>query len=126
MSEVHIEGNTGVASPVLKEPDHLRRSLSIWEVLSVIGIIIWSFVSPYILPAAASDLGRSDNFTLVVFTDLAIPVAMFVFVFLCYSLIAFRVKENPTEDAIALKPRPMLQVGWLGITGGLCLFLLIW
>lgn len=126
MSEVQIEGNAGPASPALKEPDHLRRALTIWVILSIIVIILWSFVSPYILPAAASDLSRSDNFTLVVFTDLAIPVALFVFVFLCYSLIAFRVKERPTEDAIALKPRPMLQIGWLGITGGLCLFLLIW
>jgi cytochrome c oxidase subunit II len=126
MSATNIEGNAGGASPAVKEPDHLRRALTIWILSSVIGIIIWSLAAPYILPVAASDLDRADNFTITVFMDLSIPVALFVFIFLCYSLIAFRVKERPVEDAIPLKPRPMLQIGWLGITGGLCLFLLIW
>ena len=59
-------------------------------------------------------------------TVLSVPVALFVFVFLVYSLIVFRVNGRPTEDAPVLKPRPGLQIGWMGITGALCLFLLIW
>jgi heme/copper-type cytochrome/quinol oxidase subunit 2 len=114
MSEVNIEGNTG--APTRKEPDHIRRVLTIWVVLSIVGIVIWGIVSPYILPPSASDLDSSANFTFVVFTDLSIPVALFVFVFLCYSLLVFRVKERPTEDAIPLKPRPGLQIGWMGVT----------
>jgi cytochrome c oxidase subunit II len=126
MSEANIAGNTGGASPARKEPDHLRRALLLWVALSALGIVVWSLLAQFILPAAASDLDSADNFTLVVFTDLAIPVAMFVFVFLAYSFIAFRVKDRPTEDGDTLKPRPMLQIGWFGITGALCLFLLIW
>src|SRR6202011_1051704 len=61
-----------------------------------------------------------------VFTAVAIPVSMFVWVFLGYSLFAFRTKERPTEDGVPLQPRPALQIGWLGITGALCLFLVIW
>src|SRR6266581_3176612 len=124
MSEANIEGNTGNASPA--EPRHLRRALIIWAVLSVIGIAVWLVLSQFILPAAASGLDSSDNFTFLVLTVLAVPVAMFVWVFLGYSLFAFRVKERPTEDGAPLQPRPLLQIGWLGITSLLCLFLLIW
>ena len=126
MSEVNIEGSTGGASPARQEPSHLRRALIIWAVLSVIGIVVWLALAPFILPPAASTTDGTDDFTIVVLTTLSVPVAMFVFVFLGYSLFAFRVKDRPTEDGVPLQPRPALQIGWLGITGGLCLFLLIW
>src|SRR2546426_4457132 len=124
MSEDNTEGNAGSASPA--EPRHLRRVLIIWAVLSVIGIAIWLAVAQFILPQAASSLDGADNFTFLVLTVLAVPVSLFVFVFLGYSLIAFRVSGRPTEDGVPLQPRPSLQIGWLGITSLLCLFLLIW
>lgn len=126
MSEANIDAGVGSASPARSEVNHLRRAIITWVVLSVVGIIVWTLIAPYVLPASASDLDSSANFTLNVFTDLSIPVALFVFVFLGYSLIFFRVAERPIEDATPLKPRPGLQIGWMGITGALCLFLLIW
>lgn len=128
MSEANIQGSTGSASTTRKEPHHLRRAVIIWAVLSVIGIALWLAVAPFVYPPAlvASTLSRTDDFTFVVLMVLSVPVAMFVWVFLGYSLFAFRVKERPTEDGVPLQPRPMLQIGWLSITGGLCLFLLIW
>ena len=128
MSEPNIEGNAGSASPAPApaEPNHLRRVLIIWAVLSVIVIAIWLAVAQFILPPAASSLGSANNFTFLVLTVLAVPVALFVFVFLGYSLFAFRVRDRPTEDGVPLQPRPSLQIGWLGITSLLCLFLFIW
>jgi len=98
----------------------------IWRVLSVIGIVIWALLAPVIPPTGARAVDGTDYFTVTVLTDLAIPVAMFVFVFLAYSLFFFRTKDRPTEDPVPLKPRPGLQIGWLGITSVLCLFLFIW
>ena len=126
MSDSIIEGNAGSASPAAGEPRHLRRVLIIWAVLSVIVIAIWLVVAQFILPPAASSLDSTANFTFLVLTVLAVPVALFVFVFLGYSLFAFRVKDRPTEDGVPLQPRPSLQIGWLGITSLLCLFLFIW
>lgn len=126
MSEANIEGNTGAPAPVVREPDHFRRAMTSWVVVSIVGIVIWTILSPFILPQGASNLEALDDFTIVIFTDLAIPVAAFVFVFLAYSLIFFRSKDRPTEDPVPLKPRPGLQIGWLGITSALCLFLFIW
>ncbi len=126
MSETNIDGNTGGVSPARKEPNHLRRAIILWVVLSVIGMVIVVIISPFVLPPGASDLGNTDNSSLTLLTVLAVPVSMFVFVFLLYSLFVFRVKDKPTEDAVPLKPRPSLQIGWMAITGVLCLFLVIY
>ncbi len=128
MSEANIDGTPpgNAALPASQEPNHFRRVMTIWIVLSVVVIILWNLLARFILPVAASDLDGMDNSTIILFTNLAIPVGLFVFVFLAYSMFAFRIKERATEDAIPLKPRPMLQVAWMGITGALCLFLLIW
>jgi cytochrome c oxidase subunit 2 len=126
MSDANIEGSTPGASPTPAEPDHFRRVLIIWIVVSVIGIVLWLLVSQFVVPPTVSTLGSSQLLTFNLLTVLAVPVAMFVFVFLAYSLFAFRVKDRPTEDGPPLRPRPALQVGWLGITSALCLFLFIW
>ena len=125
MSEPNIEGNAGNATPAA-EPNHLQRAIIIWIVLSVIGIAIWLAVSQFILPTAASPLGEGDNFTFSTLTVISIPVALFVFVFLGYSFLSFNARGRPTEDGIPLQPRPSLQIGWVGITSLLCLFLVIW
>ena len=122
-------GNTGSALPIVpvnREPNHIRRAIIIWAVLSVIGMVIVVLTTPYVLPVAASGLDVTDNITMAMLTILSVPVALFVFVFLAYSLLVFRVNGRPTEDAPVLKPRPGLQISWMGITGALCLFLLIW
>ncbi|HXZ06125.1 MAG TPA: hypothetical protein VEH81_14930, partial [Ktedonobacteraceae bacterium] len=91
MSDTTIEGSTPGYSPAPAEPHHLRRAIITWVVVSVIGIVIWLLVSPYIVPAAASDLSTSQVLTFNVLTVLAVPVAMFVFVFVAYSILNFRV-----------------------------------
>lgn len=126
MSEPNAEGNAGNATPSPAGPNHLRRAIIIWIVLSIIGIAVWLAVAQFVLPTSASSLGEGDNFTFSVFTVLSIPVAFFVFVFLGYSFVSFKVRGRPTEDGIPLQPRPALQIGWLGVTSVLCLFLVIW
>src|ERR1700690_1445842 len=79
--------------PTQREPNHLLRAVVIWAVLSVIGIAVVIPLGAIFLPAGASALETSDNFSIILLTALAIPVAFFVFVFLGYSMIVFRVKE---------------------------------
>jgi cytochrome c oxidase subunit 2 len=126
MSEANIEGNAGGASPARQEPRHMRRVIAIWIISSIVVIAIWLAVAQFILPAPGSALDNIDNVTISVFTILSIPVAMFVFVFLAYSLLVFRSKGRPTEDGVPLYPKTSLQIGWIGITSVLCLFLVIW
>jgi cytochrome c oxidase subunit 2 len=128
MSEPNIEGSAGGTTPARREPNHIRRAIYLWIALSIVGIIVVVLITPFVLPAAnsASDLSNADNLTMVALTILAVPVGMFVFVFLGYSLFAFRVKERPTDAGTPLQPSAGLQISWLGITSVLCLFLLIW
>ncbi len=126
MSEATVQENAGGASPARAEPHHLRRAVILWIVLSLVGIAVWLVIAQFILPTEITDAGVFDNTTIVVFTILAIPVSMFVWVFLGYSLFAFRARGRPTEDGIPMQPKAGLQIGWLGITSILCLFLVIW
>ena len=89
MSQANIDANTGAASPAQTEPNHFRRAVILWVVLSLIGIVVWVAIAQYVLPPSASDLDVVNDLSIVVFTALAIPVAMFVFVFLAYSLLVF-------------------------------------
>lgn len=126
MADDNVNENTGNPTPVRGEPNHLRRAIIIWVVLSIIGIAVVVISSPFVLPVAASSLAATDNITMEMLTILSVPVALFVFVFLIYSLIVFRVNGRPTEDGPVMKPMAGLQISWMGITGALCLFLLIW
>ncbi len=125
MSEQNIEGNGGIA-PGRQEPRHMRRVIAIWIISSIVVIAIWLAVAQFILPEPGSAVDSVDNLSINVFTILAIPVAMFVFVFLAYSLLVFKSEGRPTEDGIPLYPKPALQISWLAITSILCLFLVIW
>lgn len=126
MSDTFVESTAGAPAPAPSEPRHFLRAMIIWVVISIVGIIVWLVLAPYILPQGASNLDAADDLTMTVFTALAVPVAAFVFVFLAYSLIFFRSPGRPTEDAVPLKPRPGLQITWLGITSLLCIFLFWW
>ena len=126
MSEATVQENGGGTPPARTEPNHLRRAVILWIVLSVVGIAVWLLVDQFILPTGITDVSRFDNFTIVVFTVLSIPVAMFVWVFMIYSLFVFRTRGRPTGDGIRLQPKMGLQISWLGITSLLCLFLLVW
>ncbi len=126
MSDVIVRDDTSTSSPAPKQVNHLRRAIMWWIGLSVVGIVAVVFLMPLFLVPSITSVGNFDNFTLIFFTALAVPVGFFVFVFLAYSLIVFRVKERPTEDGVPVQPTPALQIGWLGVTGILCLFLVIW
>lgn len=126
MSDVNPEGTPVTAPAARGEPNHLLRAIIIWVVLSVIGIVIVITTAQFVLPATATGIGASETLTFEVLTVLSVPVSFWVFVFLGYSLVVFRVRGRPTEDAPVMKPYPNLQIGFLSITGALCLFLVIW
>ncbi|HYM50414.1 MAG TPA: cytochrome c oxidase subunit II [Candidatus Limnocylindrales bacterium] len=108
------------------EPRHLRRALIIWAVLSVIGVIAAIILTPRLMPIAASDAAAFDTLSVVVFTAAAVPVALFVWVFLGYSLVVFRSRTRPQTDAPRILAPGLAQIGWVVATSALCLFLVVW
>ncbi len=112
------------------EPRHLRRVLTIWVVLSVILMVATVLVIPLINPVSASSVDGFANLTVLVFTVLAVPVALFVWVFIFYSVISFRVERrrslDGSDDGPPLQAKPGHQIAWLGVTGTLALTLVVW
>ncbi|MCL4421566.1 MAG: hypothetical protein M1115_00095 [Actinobacteria bacterium] len=129
-------GSTGSDIPTrtASEPENhdLREVLLWWAGLSIIAIAVWVVVSSLLLPKAATADDVFANVTVVVFTALAIPVALFVWVFVGYSLVRHRARVTatagrpPTEAAPAIVATSGQTIAWLAITGGLCLFLVVW
>jgi len=111
---------------------HIRRVLTIWAVLSVVCIALVVLIVPLVTPTSASSVAGFASLTDLVFTVLAVPVALFVWVFVFYSLIVFREKASAAgraedlQDGPPLQPRPWLQIMWLAITGVLAIFLVAW
>ena len=108
----------------------MRRVLVIWAVLSVVGIALTLVIVPIISPKSASSVAGFANLTDLLFSVLAVPVGLFVWVFVFYSLIVFREKaprpvEN-LEDGPSLQARPWQQIMWLAITATLAIFLVGW
>jgi cytochrome c oxidase subunit II len=111
---------------------HIRRVLMIWAVLSVVCIALVVLIVPLVTPKSASSVAGFADLTDLVFTVLAVPVSLFVWVFVFYSLVAFRQKgpasgrAEDLEDGPPLQPRPWQQIMWLAITGALAIFLVGW
>jgi cytochrome c oxidase subunit II len=111
---------------------HIRRVLTIWAVLSVVCLALVVLIVPLVTPQSASSVAGFASLTDLVFTALAVPVSLFVWVFVFYSLVVFRQKAHASgrvedlEDGPPLEPRPWQQIFWLGITGALALFLVGW
>ena len=119
-------GRVQGSEAVHPQPPHLRRVITLWAVLSVLGMVATVLVLPLILPKSGSDAAGFQNLTYIVFTVAAVPVALFVWVFVGYSLAVFRVRGRSREDGPPLRATPRIQLGWLGVTGALTTFLVVW
>jgi cytochrome c oxidase subunit II len=115
-----------------KQPNHLRALLRLWLILSVVCIAIAFLINPLIQPQSATSVAGFANLTNLLFTVLAIPVGLFVWLFIGYSVVVFRDKSRhgtpveELEDGPPLQAKPGQQVAWLAITGGLAVFLVGW
>jgi cytochrome c oxidase subunit II len=109
---------------------HVRRVLKIWAVLSVVCIAIVFLLNPLIAPTSATSVAGFANLTDLLFTVLAVPVGLFVWLFIGYSVVVFRVPSatpvEELEDGPPLQAKPGHQIAWLAITGVLAIFLVGW
>jgi cytochrome c oxidase subunit II len=131
VTSAYVGSPGGGGAPGPRTP-HIRRVLLIWAGVSVIGIALTLLIVPLVTPVAGSSVAGFANLTDLVFTVLAVPVAAFVWVFVFYSLVAFRQKAptsargDQLEDGPPLEAKPWHQILWLAVTGTLALFLVGW
>jgi cytochrome c oxidase subunit 2 len=112
---------------------HVRRVLIIWAVLSVICVALVLLLGSIVNPNSASDSAGFANTTNILFTAMAVPVGLFVWVFVGYSIVAFRqptlgaeANHDDLPDGPPLEAKPRQQITWLAVTGGLAIFLVGW
>jgi len=112
-------------------PD-VRRILVLWVALSVVCIVAVFLVNPLIAPKSGSSVAGFASLTNLIFTVLAVPVALFVWIFVAYSIIVFRDHSRhgtPVEeltDGPPLQAKSSQQIAWLAVTGLLAIFLVGW
>ena len=123
----------GIAPLVDDGRFHIRRVLGIWASLSVVFIALAIIVIPLVERRPGSTVAGFASLTDLVFTVAAIPVALFVWVFVFYSVATFRERSIPEggtvedlEDGPPLEAKPRHQIWWLGITTALAFFTVGW
>lgn len=119
-------------APEVGGPSHIRRVLIIWAVLSVIFVALAIVVVPLVERPTASSVAGFASLTDLIFTALAVPVALFVWVFMFYSVFTFRAKKDETspvdelQDGPPLEAKPKYQIAWLVVTTALAFFTVGW
>ena len=125
-------GSASGAPDVQDQPGHVRRILKLWVVLSIVCVAIAFLINPLIAPKSASSVAGFANLTNLLFTLLAIPVGLFVWLFVGYSVVVFRTRRPAgagpydLEDGPPLQAKAGYQIAWLAITGALAIFLVGW
>lgn len=106
-----------------------RTILIWWTITTVLGIILVLNIQnilPGIFPVAASPLASTQDFTIVLFSVLAVPVAMLVWVTAAYVVITGRTREMPTEDGPPIHGNTLVQSLWLAGSSVLCVGLVVY
>ena len=106
------------------------RVITFWWILTTaIGVVLVVFLHrllPGLLPVPASSLARSQDFSLGLFTVLAVPVATLVWVVTAHTIITARTKELPSEEGPPVHGNNLVQSLWLGLSSALCIGLVVY
>jgi cytochrome c oxidase subunit II len=114
-------GSGSTARPERTDRQHILRIAVIWVVLSVIAVVLVYFVwGPHMPPGKDSDQARVQQDGNRILATVAAPVFVFVWVYLAYVLINWRVKSSTPVDEVGdgppLRGHRGFQAAWLGIT----------
>ncbi len=100
----------------------------LWAGLTIVLELFAIFVPARVMGVAASTNMADIKRAVTVFSIAAAPVAALVWSIALYSLLRWRHRgpEPPTQDGPPIRGNTAVQTVWLLVSGGLCLFLLVW
>ncbi len=106
---------------------HHREIFIVWALLTVIGVLVGLYATPWLMPKSASHTMSMGILTMVIFTVAAAPVAALVYAVCLYALTIWRHRgEGVPADGPAIRGNGPATTLWLIGSTVLTLFLLIW
>jgi cytochrome c oxidase subunit 2 len=107
----------------MSEPRHFRRILWIWLVVSVIATLIVVLVAaPGLPPGKSSSEATGQVVDNTVLLAISTPIAVAIFVYFAYALIAFRHRGPELEEGVAIRGDNRVQITWIVVTSAVVLF----
>lgn len=105
----------------------LKPILAIWAVLTVIGVLISLYATPWLMPTQASKTMHLVVLTATVFSVAAAPVAALVYAVALYALTKWRWRgEGVPPDGPPIRNSVAVTTGWIVVSTLLTIFLLVW
>jgi len=105
-------------------PNHGRRVIVAWLILSVIATPLVTFVlGPALPPGKSTDQAAQQVWDNTVLTMTITPVICLLVVYFAYALTTFRQRGTRLEDAQPVRGDATVQMAWVAITSALVLFL---
>lgn len=105
-------------------PNHGRRVLVAWAILTAIACPLVVFVlGPALPPGTSTDQGAQQVWDNTVLTLTITPVVCLLLVYFVYVLATFRQRGAQPEDGPAIRSQPTVQLTWVAVTSALVLFL---
>ncbi len=107
----------------MSEPRHFRRILWIWLVVSVVATLLVVLVAaPGLPPGKSSAEGTGQVVDNTVLLGISTPIAVAIFVYFAYALIAFRHRGPELEEGVAIRGNNRVQITWIVVTSAIVLF----
>jgi cytochrome c oxidase subunit II len=111
----------------VNEPNHMRRIVIAWFVLSaILTPIVVAVIAPTLPPGNATEASSNQVFDDTVLFGIVTPIAVAIAVYFAYTLIVFRRRGGePAEEGVATRDNPGVHIPWLVVTIVIVLFLAI-
>ncbi len=108
-------------------PDHTRRMLVVWAVLTAIAVpLIVLVLGPHLPPGKMSSEAAAQTDANVILTALIAPIVILLAVYFAYSLSVFRVRGDEIEDGPPIHGHAPTQLLWLVVTSAIVVGLAVW
>jgi cytochrome c oxidase subunit 2 len=107
----------------MSEPNHFRRIMVLWVVLSVVATpIVVLVAAPGLPPGKATTEASSQVADNTVLLGIATPIAALIIVYFAYALIVFRGGTSGPDEGVAIRGNNRVVVAWLVVTSMIVVF----
>jgi cytochrome c oxidase subunit 2 len=111
------------------QPNHFRRIVYIWIVLSIVGdLLFWFLVGPHVPPGRMTTTATADQFDFNILAVIGLPVIIGVWEWLGYAVFNWSSKRKGHPESVggvAAAGNKRAEVSWIVVTSVVVLFLAV-